>query len=198
MGPVTVSLDVSGLDLHATGEITRESASVASGQTGRLLFARLDTAVGFRPGDFVTVRIDEPALENVARVPATAVAADETVLLIGEDDRLELGQVRLLRRQGDDVIVSFGDLTGRAIVAERSPLLGVGIKVSRVAPVGETAAAPAAPAMIALDPDRRARLIAFVTEGPMPDDVKARILSQLEQDEVATETVERLESRMGS
>ena len=197
-GPVTVSLDVSGLDLHATGEITRESASVASGQTGRLLFARLDTAVGFRPGDFVTVRIDEPALENVARVPATAVAADETVLLIGEDDRLELGQVRLLRRQGDDVIVSFGDLTGRAIVAERSPLLGVGIKVSRVAPVGETAAAPAAPAMIALDPDRRARLIAFVTEGPMPDDVKARILSQLEQDEVATETVERLESRMGS
>ncbi|PRY74809.1 RND family efflux transporter MFP subunit [Yoonia maritima] len=195
--PVTVTLDVSGLNLAGTGKITRESASVASGQTGRLLFATLDTALGFRPGDFVTVRIDEPALENVALVPSTAIAADETVLLIGDDERLHVGQVSLLRRQGDNVIVSVGDYAGRAIVAERSPLLGAGIKVSPIMPEGQEIAV-LEPEMLRLDPDRRAKLIAFVTDGRMPDDVKARILAQLEQDEVSSETVERLESRMGS
>ncbi len=58
---VDVSLDIFGVDLATTGKITRESAAVGEGQTGRLLFARLDEAKGFRPGDFVTVRIMEAA-----------------------------------------------------------------------------------------------------------------------------------------
>jgi RND family efflux transporter MFP subunit len=195
--PLQVSLDVAGLDLTAIGTITRESAAVASGQTGRLLFATLDSAVGFRAGDFVTVRIDEPALENVALVPATAVAADETVLLIGDENRLSVGQVDLLRRQGDDVIISLRGFAGQMIVAERSPLLGAGIKVDPIAPPG-TEPVVATPEMIVLDPERRARLVAFVTDGRMPDDVKTRILGQLEQDEILAETVARLERRMGS
>lgn len=195
--PVRVALDVSGVNLIAEGRITREGAAVGSGQTGRLLFARLDAAVGFRPGDFVTVSIDEPELDRVALVPATAVAADNTVLVVGEEDRLQSASVDLLRRQGDDVIITARDLAGQTIVAERSPLLGEGIKVNPIRP-GAAAEEPAAPEMIALDDERRAKLIAFVTDGRMPDDVKARILSQLEQDEVSSETVARLESRMGS
>jgi multidrug efflux pump subunit AcrA (membrane-fusion protein) len=197
LAPLRVALDVAGLDLTAAGQITRESAAVASGQTGRLLFATLDSAVGFRAGDFVTVLIEEPALENVALVPATAVTADETVLLIGDDNRLSVGQLESLRRQGDDVIVSVDAYAGRTIVAERSPLLGAGIKVDPIAPAG-TEPVAAAPEMIVLDPERRARLVTFVTEGRMPDEVKTRILGQLEQDEILSETVERLESRMGS
>ena len=81
-------------------------------------------------------------------------------------------------------------------MAERSPLLGAGIRVRPITPGGVEA--PPEPEMITLDPDRRARLIAFVSEGRMPDDVKARIISQLEADEVSSETVTRLESRMGS
>ena len=194
--PVSVALDVSGVNLHATGQITREGATVGEGQTGRLLFARVDAARGFRPGDFVTVSIDEPALENVALVPATAVAADETVLVVGEDDRLESGAVTLLRRQGDDVIIGIGDLAGATVVAERSPLLGAGIKVTPIRPGG--AEAPSEPEMITLDAERRAKLLAFVNESRMPDEVKARITAQLEADEVSSETVARLESRMGS
>ncbi len=194
--PVEVSLEVSGVDLRATGEITREGATVGAGQTGRLLFARLEDAAGFRPGDFVTVRIAEPPLSGVALVPASAVAPDETVLVLGEEDRLSEAPVRLLRRQGDDVIIAVGQAAGATIVAERSPLLGAGIKVRPIQPGGVEAAPE--PEMITLDPDRRARLIAFVSEGRMPDDVKARIISQLEADEVSSETVARLESRMGS
>jgi RND family efflux transporter MFP subunit len=194
--PVDVTLDVSGVNLHAAGRITREGATVGAGQTGRLLFAHLDAAPGFRPGDFVTVRIAEPALAGVVRVPATAVAADQTVLIVGEDDRLRSADVRLLRRQGDDVIIAVGEHAGKTIVAERSPLLGAGIKVRPIRP-GEAEAAPE-PEMITLDAERRAKLIAFVSEGRMPDDVKARIIGQLQAEQVSSQTVARLESRMGS
>jgi RND family efflux transporter MFP subunit len=194
--PVAVALDVSGVNLRATGQITREGATVGAGQTGRLLFARLDAHAGFRPGDFVTVSVQEPALDDVARVPARAVAADQTVLVVGPEGRLEVAQVTLQRRQGDDVIISVGENAGATIVAERSPLLGAGIKVRPTMPGAELT--NAAPEMITLDADRRAKLIAFVNEGRMPDDVKARIIGQLEQDEVPSETVTRLESRMGS
>ena len=194
--PVEVTLDVSGVNLRAAGQITREGATVGVGQTGRLLFARIDTAPGFRPGDFVTVRIAEPALEGVARVPATAVAADQTVLIVGDEDRLRSADVQLLRRQGDDVIIAVGENAGATIVAERSPLLGAGIKVRPIRP-GAVEAAPE-PEMITLDAERRAKLIAFVKDGRMPDDVKARIISQLEAGEVSSETVTRLEARMGS
>jgi multidrug efflux pump subunit AcrA (membrane-fusion protein) len=134
--PVVVAVDVSGVNLLAEGQITREGATVGAGQTGRLLFARLQAAPGFRPGDFVTVGIDEPELQNVAQIPATAVAADETVLVLGDEDRLQSKSVDLLRRQGDDVIVNIGDLVGATIVAERSPLLGAGIKVRPIRPGG--------------------------------------------------------------
>lgn len=194
--PVRVALDASGVNLSATGRITREGAAVGEGQTGRLLFARIDAAPGFRPGDFVTVSINEPALDNVALVPATAVASDNTVLVVGAEDRLVVGNVTLLRRQGDDVIIDADGLAGETIVLERSPLLGAGIKVSPVQPGGAEAAA--APAMIVLEADRRAKLVAYVSESRMPDDVKARIISQLEAEEVSSETVERLESRMDS
>jgi hypothetical protein len=94
------------------------------------------------------------------------------------------------------VIIAVGENAGATIVAERSPLLGAGIKVRPIRPGGEVAAAE--PEMITLDDERRAKLIAFVNDGRMPDDVKARIIGQLEADEVSSETVIRLEARMGS
>ncbi len=192
---MVVTIDVSGVDLRAARQITREGATVGTGQTGRLLFARLDAAHGFRPGDFVAVSIDEPALDGVASIPATALAADETILVVGDEDRLQSGQVTLMRRQGDDVIVTVGGFAGATIVTERSPLLGAGIKVRPIRPGGVEEVAT--PELITLDDDRRAKLIAFVSAGRMTDDVKARIIGQLEEEQVSSETVTRLESRMG-
>ncbi|SMX45784.1 efflux RND transporter periplasmic adaptor subunit [Actibacterium lipolyticum] len=194
---VSVVLDAYGADLEASGTITRESAAVAEGQTGRLLFARLTGAKGFRPGDFVTVRVDEPQLSNVAVLPSDAVDAASTVLVIGEDDRLEVATVELLRRQGDDVVVRAADLQGREIVAERSPLLGAGIKVRPIRPEAGNAA-PTEPDLVELTPERRAQLIAFIEGNQfMPADAKERVLAQLAQEKVPARTVERIESRMG-
>ena len=193
---VTVGLDVSGVGLSARGVITREGAAVGEGQTGRLIFAQLSDAPGFRPGDFVTVRIAEPVMRGVALVPATAVDANETVLVVNADNRLESADVAVLRRQGDAVLIQVRGLAGQSIVAERSPLLGAGIGVRPIT-AEEAEAGPSEPETVTLDAERRAKLVAFVEGSRMPDEAKARIMSQLEQDDVPAQVVARLESRMG-
>lgn len=194
--PVDVTLDVFGTDLTATGTLSRESADVGEGQTGRLLFARLDTARGFKPGDFVTVAVEEPPLDFVVRLPATALNAAAEVLALDAEERLETVAVTLLRRQGDDVLVRSRDLRGREVVTERSPLLGAGIKVRPLRGPGD--AEPQPPEMLELSEERRARLVAFVeANNRIPAEAKARILTQLGQDKVPAQVVERIESRMG-
>ncbi len=193
---VTVVLDVFGTNLTASGTISRAGAAVGDGQTGRLLFATLDNAPGFRPGDFVTVQIEEPPLDNVARLPASALNAANEVLVIAEEDRLDVVQVNLLRRQGDDVLVRARDLQGREVVAERTPLLGAGIKVRPLRDAGQ--AVPEAPEMVELTEERRARLVAFVQSNTrMPEEARQRVLQQLSQGTVPAQVVERIESRMG-
>lgn len=194
--PVTITLDVLGADLELTGRLSRESAAVAEGTTGRVLYADIKDPRGLRPGDFVSVSVDEPRLDRVVQVPAAALGNDSTVLALGEEDRLELAEVTLLRRQGDDVILRARGLAGREIVAERSQLLGAGIKIK---PLRQGAPEAAEPQTLRLDAARRAKLIAFV-EGNrrMPDEVKERMLERLGQEEVPLQMVERLESRMGS
>ena len=194
--PVEALIDVGGVDLRASGRITRESASVAEGQSGRLLFASLETATGFRPGDFVTIIVEEPPLERVARLPSSALDAASTVLLVNEDERLESAEVRLVRRQGDEVLVEARGLRGQNVVAQRTPLLGAGIKVRPLTPGNPET--PEAPEMLTLDPERRARLVAFVeANNRMPAEAKERILGRLQETEVPAEMVNRIESRMG-
>lgn len=198
--PVEIVLDVFGAQLSVPGRLTRESAAVSEGTTGRLLFATIDTPRGLRPGDFVTVRIAEPELPRVVKVPATAVDAKGTVLVLGEEDRLEETGVELLRRQDDDVILRVRGLAGREIVEERSQLLGAGIKVRPVRPSPDGAeTAMIEPEMVALEDDRRAKLVNFIeNNNRMPDEVKARMLQRLTEPEVPVEMVQRIEARMGS
>lgn len=196
---VTAALEVSEAELIATGHLSRVGAAVGAGQTGRLLYATLTAAPGFRPGDFVTIRVSEPALPSAIALPATAYSADGTVLVLGADDRLESLSVQLLRRQGDDVILASDGLQGRDVVREISPLLGPGIKVNPVRPNAASQTTPKAePEMVALTPERRAALIAFVEANDrMPADAKTRILAQLAEEAVPAQVIKRLESRMG-
>lgn len=193
--PARIALDVFGTNIATQGTVTRDGASVGEGQTGRLVFAQLSEPRGFKPGDFVTVAIEEPPLRFAARLPATAVNAAGEVLALGAEDRLETVAVSLLRRQGNDVLIRSRDLVDREVVAERTPLLGAGIKVR---PLRAGAPVATEPEMVELTEERRAKLLAFVEgNNRMPAEVKTRILSQLAQDKVPAEVVSRLESRMG-
>tara|TARA_R110000764_G_scaffold5106_6_gene20525 strand:- start:9722 stop:11182 length:1461 start_codon:yes stop_codon:yes gene_type:complete len=195
--PVQVTLDVAGIDLQATGTISRASVEAGEAQTGRLVFARLDGARGFKPGDFVTVKVEEPELQNVIRLPSSALGADDTVLVLGEGNRLETVSVTVLRRQGDTILVRGDGLESREVVEARSPLLGAGIAVTPLR-IGREEAAPAVPEMLELSAERRARLVAFVEANDrMPQEAKARVLAQLAEPQVPAQMVARIESRMG-
>ncbi|MEQ9258158.1 MAG: HlyD family efflux transporter periplasmic adaptor subunit [Roseovarius sp.] len=200
--PVEAHLNTFGLALAAKGVISRESAAVGEGQTGRLIFARLYEAPAMKPGDFVTVTVDEPPLERVVRLPAEAIGPEDDVLVLGEDDRLAPLSVEILRRQGDAVLVRGEGLAGRQVVASRTPLLGEGIKVRPIERESAAEAAISEPegpaATLELSEDRRARLKAFVEQNAdMSEDVKQRLLGQLERPRVPAGVVERLETRMG-
>lgn len=195
--PVTVTLDATGTDLVANGVLSRVNAGAGEGQTGRFVFARLDQPIGFRPGDFVTVRVQEPALRDVVRLPASAYDAAGHVLALTEGDRLEKLSVELIRRQGDDVLVRGRDLPQREVVRELSPLLGEGIAVRPVRIDGSQAALPQT-SVLALSDERRTKLMDFVKQDPeMPEAAKARVLAQLAEKQVPRQVVDRIERRMG-
>ncbi|MFK7746445.1 MAG: efflux RND transporter periplasmic adaptor subunit [Roseobacter sp.] len=194
---VTVTLDALDADLKASGVINRVSAAAGDGQTGRLVFAQLDPAPGFRPGDFVTVEVQEPAVENVVRLPASALGSANTVLVLMGEDRLDEIAVELVRRQGDDVLVRSEALQGREVVRERSPLLGAGIAVRPIR-LGAARAATDPPEMLHLSDEHRARLVALVEKNTtMPAPAKARVLAQLAEAQVPARIVKRIESRIG-
>lgn len=204
--PVRVRLDVFGMDMVRGGVLSRDSAAVAEGQSGRLIYAALDDPAGLKPGDFVTVEVDEPPLAQVIRLPGSAMDSSGTVLVLGEGDRLEVLPVTLIRRQGNDILVQGDGLEGREVVVERSPLLGAGIGVRPLRAAGDAAgdaageearAAPAAD-LLELSAERRARLVAFVEGNTrMPAEMRNRLLTQLQAEKVPAAVVQRLEQRIG-
>ncbi|WP_422071825.1 efflux RND transporter periplasmic adaptor subunit [Tranquillimonas rosea] len=196
--PVTVSLEVNDYVLSTTGVITRESALVAEGETGRVLYARLDSAAGFRAGDFATVRVTEPELGGVARLPASAVDSAGQVLIVGPEQRLAVVRAPVLRRQDDDVIVAADAIAGELVVARQTPLLGTGIKVDPDMRRGPADSGPGdTEEMVALSAERRARLVAFVEDDAvMPPQAKTRVLAQLRAPEVPATMVARIEAQI--
>ena len=196
---VELRIDLGEQVLTLPARLTRESGAVGEGQTGRLLFADVLRPAGLQAGDFVSVHVTEPALEGVMIAPATALADGAHVLVLGDEDRLEEAEVTLLRRQGDDVIFRADHLAGREIVAARTPVLGAGIKVDPLRPTADGSLPEVVQdEELELDPERRARLIAYVEGNSfIPDDVKSRLLDQLNQPRVPSGVVARLEERMG-
>ena len=201
---VDVILELDGLELSSKARIVRESASVAEGQTGRLALAKLlnGQSAGPRPGDFVCVSIAEPELPNVAVLPSAALDFNSGVLVAEDGGRLSEAAVRLLRKQGNEVIVEGRALEGRMIVADRSPLLGAGIRVRPIQPppgganlaqqFDETETA-------ALSDEERSNIVALAEANQrIPDRVKQRIRHRLNQGSVPREMVDRPGSQAGS
>jgi RND family efflux transporter MFP subunit len=197
---VNISLDVQGSEITTAGVLSGVAAQVSEGQTGRQLFATLNETRGFQPGDFVTITVEEPALQDVARLPAAALAPDGAVMVIGSEDRLEAVPVTLLRRQGDFIVIDAKPLAGREVVTQLTPVLGAGIKIRPIRPQAETAQSRPGDAarMIDLDQDRRAQLMALV-EGSqqLGQTAKAQLLARLRQDQVPADLISRIETTSG-
>lgn len=195
-----VIVKFAGFDKPISARVDRVGAAVGEGQTGRELYASLDPnqIATVRPGDFVSVNLDEPVLENVAVLPATAASANGEVLVLGESDRLEAKIVTVLRKQGDEIIIAIGDLSGREVVRERAPQLGAGIKVEVRRDDSTALQTQKAVETVQISDEVRQKMIAFVQASKrMPDEVKQSILGKLRGPEIPKATYDRIKSRMG-
>ncbi len=201
--PVTVTLDLGDLPVTVRGTVERAAAVVRQGQSGRLIYARLDLGPStiLRPGDFVTVTIEEPPLPGVAVIPASAATEDGRILLVDADSRIEERKVTIVRRQGDSLVVA-GVPFGAQYVTERLPQLGPGVKVGTVDRSAHVAVRAESgrgvdEERIAISDERRKALTAFLKQNDhMPEERKARLLDLLNQPTVPRRVIERLEARM--
>lgn len=206
--PVTVTLDLAENDVVATAVLERPAA-VASTQAGRTVFARITggEAAALRPGDFVSVSVAEPKIENVAVISADAATLDGRILIIGAGDRLEEQKVRIVRRQGEKIVVADVPF-GARFVERRLPFLARGLKVkpknvkendSTSSPVASanTDAAPRTTAQKSFDESRRAALIAYVKgRKKMPERIRTKLLKELSKTEPENYIVKRIERHM--
>ncbi len=191
-----VDVAFTGLEKPIKATIDRVSAAVGEGQTGRELFAKLEQGInsGLRPGDFVAVSITEPIMSNVALVPSAAVSSTGELLLVGENNRLETANVRILRKQGNSVLITGEGIDGRQLVQERAPQLGDGI---RIEPRSTDTPILTKQETVKLSAQEQAQMIAAVKAGGMPQNVKDRILKNLETGELKKASYDRLKSRLG-
>lgn len=192
--PVAVTLELGDREVVVGGVLDRTAATVNPRQGGRTVYARLDSNHGrlLRPGDFVRVTVQEPVIDDVVVVDSTAVGDNGTILVIGDNDRLQEHTATVVRRQGDKVVLTDVPL-GRLYVSNRVPQLGPGIKVK----VRNSENRLDQDHFITLDAERRAKLIAHVQSNKrMPEARRQRVIGLLNQERVPKEVVDRIETRL--
>ena len=194
---VAVNVYFTGLNTLIPAIIERSSAAVGEGMTGREIFARLvgENAAAVRVGDFVTVKLREPELQNVSLIPSTAASSKGEVLVVGDENRLRAVNVKILRKQGNNIIIQSGKLTGLNIVKQRTPQLGEGILIE---PKFEGAIKiPIAPKDIILTAVQQKKMLAHIKKGRMPDGVKKRIIDKITSGTIPKSMYDRITERMG-
>ena len=192
-----VEVQFSSIEDPIKGTIDRVSAAVGEGQTGRAVFATLQSkdAKFLRVGDFVTVIIAEPSLDNVAVIPTSASSSVGEVLIVGDDDRIQSASVKILRQQADTLIVDPSEIVGEKLILKRAPQLGVGIRVRpnvQGEPVQEVAKT------VKLSPELQAQITTYVSANAyIPQDAKDRILKATATGEITRKMYDRMADRAG-
>lgn len=148
--PVAFEQNSQGLVLKASGHLLRASANVGPAGSGRVLYASIDDVLGsgYRPGDFLSVKIEAPSVPGVAVVPSSALGERDQLLVVDADNRLVEQDAEVIGFLGDEVIVAEVPFGARYVTA-RLPQLGPGVKVD---PVDE----PRSGGLLSQDEPRRA------------------------------------------
>ena len=119
---VNLTANFAGQPQRWLGEIVRSEGEIDAVSRMIHLVARVKAPYEPRAGQaplavglFVEAEILGRTLENVVVLPRTAIRNEDRVFLIGQDQRLELRQVKVVRRLGDQVIVGAGLVDGDRI-----------------------------------------------------------------------------------
>ena len=82
-------------------------------------------------GLFVEAKIPGKPIAHAARLPRSALHADDTVFVLS-DGALQRRQINVVYRQGDWVVVDAGLQAGDELVVTRLDLMFDGMKVARI------------------------------------------------------------------
>jgi len=128
--PATVRWTVGKEVITYDAVIARLTASIDADTGGVTFYALLDAEgidLPIRPGAFVEISLPDRHFPDSARLPAIAVHEDSRVFVL-EDGRLVARAVRVLGREGDDVIVDGELKPGEHVVLTRFTEMAPGVR----------------------------------------------------------------------
>ena len=183
-----------------SGAIERVGGRVNTGNTGREVFGSISEPKRslLKPGDFVNVKVFEPKLKGISKLPLGSLGSNNTILLVNDDLRLEKIKVDVVRFQENHILVRNAPID-RKFVTKWSPQLDTGVKVKVIeSSNGVEGVKPAENESIKLTEEERNKLINAIESNKwIPKDVKKRLVKQLNQELVPKKVVDRLRKRMG-
>ena len=201
---ITAYLKLSNKDIPFSGKIERINPEIMNIGSGRKLFASINLGENktLRPGDFVVLEINEPSLKNITVLPSSAVTIDGKIFILEEDNRLKEIEVTILRRQGNEVIVS-GAPTDKEYVMQRSPQLGNGLKIKPLRKkdreISNSVNLSKNNELVTISPEKQKKLINILDKlDRMPKSVKDRLYEEINSGKIKAKTLKRLEKNMGN
>ena len=201
---ITAYLKLSNKDIPFSGKIERINPEIMNIGSGRKLFASINLGENktLRPGDFVVLEIKEPSLKNITVLPSSAVTIDGKIFILEEDNRLKEIEVTILRRQGNEVIVS-GAPTNKEYVMQRSPQLGNGLKIKPLRKkdreISNSVNLSKNNELVTISPEKQKKLINILDKlDRMPKSVKDRLYEEINSGKIKAKTLKRLEKNMGN
>ena len=197
-------LKLSNNDIPFSGKIERINPEIMNIGSGRKLFASINLGENktLRPGDFVVLEIKEPAIKNITVLPSSAVTIDGKIFILEEDNRLKEIEVTILRRQGNEVIIS-GAPTEKEYVMQRSPQLGNGLKIKPLRKkdkeIYNSVNLSKNNELVEISPEKQKKLKEFLDKmDRMPKSVKDRLYEEIKSGKMKAKTLNRLEKNMGN
>ena len=137
--PVTLTADMGDTRLIWEGSLVRAEAEID--QQSRMIYGvvrlpsmRDDQSWPIPVGLFVQAEIRGRKVDNVVRLPRSALRDNDQVLVVDSDNRLHFRQVKILRLEHEDVLINGGLIDGELVSI--SPLQTV-VDGMRVRPVIE-------------------------------------------------------------
>ena len=201
---ITAYLKLSNNDIPFSGKIERINPEIMNIGSGRKLFASINLGENktLRPGDFVVLEIKEPSLKNITVLPSSAVTIDGKIFILEEDNRLKEIEVTILRRQGNEVIVS-GAPTEKEYVMQRSPQLGNGLKIKPLRKkdreISNTVNLSKNNELVTISSEKQKKLINILDKlDRMPKSVKERLYEEINSGKIKAKTLTRFEKNMGN
>ena len=201
---ITAYLKLSNKDIPFIGKIERINPEIMNIGSGRKLFASINLGENktLRPGDFVVLEIKEPAIKNITVLPSSAVTIDGKIFILEEDNRLKEIEVTILRRQGNEVIIS-GAPTEKEYVMQRSPQLGNGLKIKPLRKkdkeISNSVNLSKNNELVEISPEKQKKLINILDKlNRMPKSVKDRLYEEINSGKIKAKTLKRLEKNMGN